>query len=288
MHAGLPSPGIAFAPSFLGRLGRLSARWRALRERREGQGGAHLVGVGSEFVGYRPYTPGDDLRGLDWNLLARFGEAHVRVSRREASERWFIVLDTSASMGVGRPGKLQRAAEVAIAIASLGITEKARVSLVRTSDPKPLRIDRMTDLVAAMRELETWRAQGSEGFSSSFVERVHAGRQFFIGDFLDVEPSFLAGRVGRGREVFALALLAPEEFQPSTRVAAGRQAIWIDAETGARTPLAVDQRGFEAYEEALDRHLESWRTKALRHRAYFRCWSSSVAFERIVEQAFAL
>src|SRR6185503_20613138 len=125
----LPSPGVRFAPDFLARLGRLVARLASQRERREGEGRARLFGVGSEFVGYRPYRSGEDLRALDWNLLARLGRPYVRVAAREASEAWAVLLDTSASMGVGRPGKLQLGAELALALAALGVARRARVAL---------------------------------------------------------------------------------------------------------------------------------------------------------------
>src|SRR5262249_34167570 len=103
----LPSPGGRFAPDLLARVGRLGARLASLRERREGAGRARLFGAGEEFVGHRPYQTGEDLRALDWNLLARLGRPFVRVAAREASEHWAVCLDTSASMGVGVPGKLQ-------------------------------------------------------------------------------------------------------------------------------------------------------------------------------------
>lgn len=284
----LPSPSIQFPASFLQRVGQLRARWHAARERREGSGGAHMQGAGAEFIGYRPYTAGDDLRALDWNLLARFGEPFVRVSRREACERWSVVLDTSASMGVGRPGKLQLGAELSVAIAALGLTERARVELWTTDRPRPLVIERTRDLVVAMRDLENRRAAGTTGLAAGLTRASNVGRQFLIGDFLDLQPSSLAGRVGRGREVFALALLAPEEFRPEASAPAGSTAVWIDAESGERVECAHDARGFGAYEEALDRHLRGWRQSAARHRAFFGCWSSAETFERVIEQAFRI
>lgn len=284
----LPSPGVRFPPTFLARLGRLRARAASARDRREGAGRAHLVGIGDEFLGYRPYRPGDDLRGLDWNLLARFDEPFVRVSRREATERWTIAVDTSASMGVGTPGKLQRAAEAALGVAAVGALERVHVEVVTTDGERPFRVERPSDLVAAMAQLEARRAAGDAGLAGWLATGARRGRTFLIGDLLDVDPSVLAGRVGRGRELFACALLAPEEFDPSRAVAPGAPARWVDAETGERLEAAFDARGFERYEQALERHLETWRRLAARHRAFFGVWSTAEPFERVVEQALGL
>ena len=126
----LPCPDVRFAPDYLGRLERLGARLSAARQRREGGGAARLAGGGEEFVGYRPYRAGEDLRQLDWDLFARLDRPYVRISRREAAELWTIHVDASASMGVGPPGKLQKVAEVAGAIASLALRGRAEAQIV--------------------------------------------------------------------------------------------------------------------------------------------------------------
>ena len=50
--------------TLLPRLGRFTARMEALRKRREGGRGAREQGQGEEWVGYRPYRAGDDMRGI--------------------------------------------------------------------------------------------------------------------------------------------------------------------------------------------------------------------------------
>ena len=67
----LPCPGVRFEPGFGRRLEALASRLALARERREGGGVPSLLGGGAEFVGYRPYARGDDLRALDWDLWAR-------------------------------------------------------------------------------------------------------------------------------------------------------------------------------------------------------------------------
>ncbi|MEM7516854.1 MAG: DUF58 domain-containing protein, partial [Planctomycetota bacterium] len=108
-----------FTQDFSRRLEQLVRRRGAQGASREGRGAARIQGAGEEFTGFRPYRPGEDLRQLDWDLLARLDLPFVRTTRREATEAWTLLIDGSASMGVGPPPKFQRAAELAVALAHL-------------------------------------------------------------------------------------------------------------------------------------------------------------------------
>jgi len=56
------------------------------------------AGESLEFQDYRDYTPGDDLRNLDWTVLARTGREVVRVRREEVAPVVEVFRDRSASM----------------------------------------------------------------------------------------------------------------------------------------------------------------------------------------------
>src|SRR6185503_15155275 len=243
----LPSPGVRFAPDFLARLGRLVARLASQRERREGEGRARLFGVGSEFVGYRPYRSGEDLRALDWNLLARLGRPFVRVAAREASEDWAVLLDTSASMGVGRPGKLQLGAELATGLDALALARRATVELVLSGAPQRCVLSRRGGLGAWMRLLESVRAEGRAGLASALpalARRRGAGRVFLIGDLCDAEPRELFALARPSRELFLAQILARDELVPERRGAVR----WVAAEDGAAREVWVDDASAGRYE----------------------------------------
>ena len=68
----------------------------------DGVGGKHRSarkGASVEFAEHREYTPGDDLRKLDWKLIARRQRYYVREFIDETNLRSTILLDTSGSMG---------------------------------------------------------------------------------------------------------------------------------------------------------------------------------------------
>ncbi len=62
-------------------------------------------GFGSEFVHYRNYTAGDDLKYVDWKVYARLGKLQVKVFQEETNTNCYIVLDTSKSMDYSGSGE---------------------------------------------------------------------------------------------------------------------------------------------------------------------------------------
>src|SRR5436305_13398321 len=65
------------------------------RHRSRQQGGA------AEFVDYRVYVEGEDLRRLDWKVLARTGRAYTRIYQDETNLLCTIAIDASGSMSFG-------------------------------------------------------------------------------------------------------------------------------------------------------------------------------------------
>src|SRR5215510_4142187 len=55
-------------------------------------------GFSVEYLDHRPYVPGDDLRSIDWKILARTDKYHVKLFEDETNLRAHILLDCSRSM----------------------------------------------------------------------------------------------------------------------------------------------------------------------------------------------
>lgn len=279
----LPSPGVRFSSDLLARIDALHARLRAPGVLLDGARGAALLGAGEDFAGYRPYRPGEDLRQLDWSLYARLEKPFVRVTEREAGESWAVLLDASASMGVGPPGKLQRAAECAAALVSLGLRRGARVTLIRSGESAPdggWVFSRPQDQARAIEVLESSVASGSEGLGQ-LLSRArgveHAGRVYLCGDLLDLDPLLVLRLRRGGRALFLLQLLAPEELEPGS---GGRR--WWDPEEGRTLTLEVGPRELAEYERQLSSRIERWRSLAARHGLTHTCHSTRVDFEDAV------
>jgi uncharacterized protein (DUF58 family) len=273
---------VAFAADFLARLERLVAEVSAARGREDAASRARSGGGGDEFAGHRPYQPGEDLRDLDWELYARLERPFVRLRQREAGERWTVACDTSASMGLGEPGKLQLAAEVATAIASCGLAAGATTELVAFSPAgaiESIRLRKREDLGAWLAFLEARRAVGARS-TRELVADPRSGRctrLFAVGDLFDLEPGDLLVRAARGRSVSAVRVLARHELAP--RQSEGTR--WSDPETGDELDLRVGGAALEAYSRALERRLEAWRASLARHGQRGWVWTSDAAFEDV-------
>ncbi len=88
-------------------------------------------GTGMEFADVRPYTEGDDVRHLDWNLLARTGQPYIKLYTETRELTLLLVVDRSASTGIGVPDpKLARGVEVAAMLALVAEQQHDRVGLV--------------------------------------------------------------------------------------------------------------------------------------------------------------
>ena len=89
-------------------------------------------GGGIEFDESRPYAPGDDVRNLDWNAMARTGEPFVKHFREERDETIVLALDVSASMRFGTTGrsKAETAAHAAALVAAAAGRAGDRVGLL--------------------------------------------------------------------------------------------------------------------------------------------------------------
>src|SRR5215469_396112 len=102
----------------------LRLEWRVLR-RLEGRvtGGYRTAqrGAGTDLAGLRAYAEGDDARHIDWNVTARLNEAQLRVFNEDRELTVWLVLDRSASMTVGMPGRGKHdvVSELALALARL-------------------------------------------------------------------------------------------------------------------------------------------------------------------------
>lgn len=89
-------------PSAIMRIKDLPLRARAVVEGfMSGMHRSPYHGFSVEFSEYRPYTHGDDPRGLDWKLFARSDRYFVKRFEDETNRRCYLVVDQSQSMGYG-------------------------------------------------------------------------------------------------------------------------------------------------------------------------------------------
>jgi uncharacterized protein (DUF58 family) len=121
---------------------RSSMRQLEIRTRRmvdDSMAGAYhsvFKGRGMDFDEVREYTPGDEVRTIDWNVTARAGRAFVKKFTEERELTLFIVVDISASgnFGSGTMSKRDLASEVASVLAFSAIRNSDKVGLILYTD----------------------------------------------------------------------------------------------------------------------------------------------------------
>lgn len=274
----LPAPGVRLGPDFLARVAALARRRSRRRASVDGPGGVGGRGRGFEFAGYRPYRPGEDVRAIDWALYAREDRAFVRTTRREHAARARVFVDTSASMGLGWPGKLQRAAEIALARSALWLREGSEVR-VRTGAGYEARLRRPADLERLVRDADAWRAGGDRGLAAALPSgRRDADRWLVVGDLADLDPERLARRAGRA-ELEVVQVLAPEEL---VAPAEGTAVLWSDPESTERRAVVVTAASRARFARGLERERDAWRRLCRARRGAFVGGPTTRPFERFV------
>jgi uncharacterized protein (DUF58 family) len=190
-------------------------------------------------VGHRRYQPGDDLRYLDWHLLARIGRPYVRQFLSQRSERLDILVDKSRSMSLGRPPKTDVACALAFVFGYLASSAGGRVGATCFAQDVLARLPAgrgPAHQARLLRFLADVPVQGMTSIARSlraFAGRAtEVGRLVVISDLLDDETyAGLTSVRDRGFDVTVLRVRAACDEEPDLPDGA---VCVMDAETGAR------------------------------------------------------
>ncbi|MEY5032974.1 MAG: hypothetical protein RL354_2005 [Planctomycetota bacterium] len=219
-------------------------------------------GQSIEFADFRPYVHGDDLRFVDWNIFGRLDRLFLKMFLEEEDLSLILAVDTSASMRTGNPDTFDYARRTAMALAYVGLVNQHRVSLVGFSSEG---IERASNLRGRRKaaDVASWLLKrepaGASGFEQAMrlvgTTRIGRGVMVVLSDFLFAE-GFEKGLnmvAGRGYDVYALQLLAPQVVDPTREGAVTGDLLLVDSETGTETEVTVTPELLRVYRERLDR-----------------------------------
>jgi uncharacterized protein (DUF58 family) len=253
---------------------RLAAR-RIVEGSFAGSHRSRLRGSSVEFADYREYTPGDDLRRLDWKALARMGRPYLRTYDEETNLRCIFILDKSASMDFkgapekGRWTKLEYARYLMAATAYLVTQSRDQAGLAVGAGALDQYIEAQAGfshldlLLHAIEDIKPEPKTNLGAMLTDLFPRLRRRAMLVIfSDFL--EPSsdelFQALRIYRHRhfEAILFHVIDPAERE----LPEGSAYRFVDPEG----PGAVDAHPAEirlAYRERFARFLEDTRRQAL-------------------------
>lgn len=245
--------------AFLRKLDRLSlVTRRAMAGDMQGERRSPRRGSSVEFADFRPYTPGDDIRQIDWNLYARMERFFLKLFVAEEELTVHLVLDTSASMDWGEPNKLHYACRVAGAFGYIVLNSLDRVSVTAFGGGGP-RLPGVRGKRGAF-PLFRFLQKLSPGGPTSLVQACHRyaqvertpGPLVFCSDLLD--PRWKEGlRVLSSRpfDMTLLHVLAPQELDPQI----DGDFRLLDSEGGPSVEVTADLDVLRRYHE----NLSAWR-----------------------------
>jgi len=126
-----------FDEAFLRKLERLSVMSRrAMSGQLQGERRSPKRGQSVEFADFRPYTPGDDFRRIDWNAYARLERFFLKLFVEEEDLTVHILVDVSPSMDWGEPNKLEYALRATGALGYIALAGLDRVTVTVLGNSK--------------------------------------------------------------------------------------------------------------------------------------------------------
>ncbi len=254
-----------FSADYLSRLEtlRIQTRRRFLGSRP----GGHVSlrrGAGLEFAEYRRYSPGDDLRYIDWNLYARTDRLYIKQFQEEEDLYTSLFLDGSASMAYpAQDGKSEAARDITLSLAHVVLASNDAVKLsllgADTTAPTTTPFLRGRQRLGTVAEfLDHYSPAGRVNVVQSLARQLqqsrHPGKAVWVSDFLfplsDVRTGLSLLR-GANFDLALIQILGHKEIDPPLFPGGARLT---DSESGEESVVYFDTHAKQTYMQRLDRH----------------------------------
>jgi len=226
-------------------------------------------GFSQEFAEYRAYSPGDDLRHVDWNVFARTERAYLKRYRGETNTEVNILLDASASMGFSSSAvtKLEYAKFLASALVYMTHLQRDSAGLIVFHDEVAQFVrpsSRQGQLARLLHGIDEARLGKRTDYSHPFIHLQQflkrRGMTILISDFFE-KPEKIVKTLEplrfRGNELVMFHLLDPRELEPVL----GESSLLIDMETDEAMEATPEYAQSE-YRQKIKTHLEELESKA--------------------------
>jgi uncharacterized protein (DUF58 family) len=182
-------------------------------------------GSSVEFLEHKRYTPGDDIRNVDWKLLARSDRLYVKQFEDETNLRATLVVDSSASMRYGPegPSKHRFTCMAAAAFAYMLLSQSDAVGLLSQENERRVYVPPRSDwshFQAVAGALEDLEPKGKDAWLGHLIELAGSLRKrgmfvLFTDLLVERQQALQALRLLRDRrhEVLLFHVLHPWELE---------------------------------------------------------------------------
>ncbi len=275
-------------PALLAQLERLELVSRKIfRGRMKGERRSKRKGQSVEFSDFRSYTPGDDLRFIDWNLYARLDKLFLKLFLEEEDLHFYVLLDASASMDFGDPTKLQYAKQLAAALGFIGLCRADRVRIEQIGPPKQTPGPVLRGRRSMWRMLD-YLEQIEPGDNTPLVDGVKnfclrnsgKGVVVLISDLMEKAgyESALRMLLAQQMDIYVIHLLSPEEIEPDIK---GDLKL-VDCEDADIAEITVSRPLLNRYKSTLAAFIEHAREFCTRRGMMYLMARTDVPVDRLV------
>lgn len=243
--------------AFLRKLDRLAiVMKRAMPGDIQGERRSPRRGSSVEFADYRPYTSGDDIRQIDWNLYARAERFYLKLFVAEEELNIHLLVDTSASMDWGQPNKLRYAKQIAAAFGYIALSNLDRVSVTAFgAGPGSAQLPGVRGkrgalpLFGFLQGLGAGKGGDLAKACRSYMQAARTpGPLLLCSDLLDAGWKDALGALSsRPFEVTVMHTLAPQEREPEL----DGDFKLVDVESGQPVEISADLDLLRRYKEQL-------------------------------------
>ena len=220
-------------------------------------------GFSQEFAEYRAYSPGDDLRHVDWNVFARTERAYLKRYRGETNTLLTVLLDASSSMNYSshKVSKMDYARYVAASLFYLTTqTQRDAAGLIVFDDEVRTYIrasTRQGQLYRLLSGLENAEARARTNYAKPLLHFQNflrkRGMVVVISDFFE-SPETIVRTIEplryHGNEVVLFHVLDPQELKPEL----DEPVLLIDMETQESLEVTPEY-GREEYRTKVQSHI---------------------------------
>jgi uncharacterized protein (DUF58 family) len=274
--------------SFLEKLERLTLHWqKSFPGLVGGRNPSRLSGPGQEFLDHRHFHHGDDLRAVNWRAYLRLEKLFLKMFQVEPRIPVRLLIDCSDSMSTGSPSKLEFAKQLTAAVCYVGLVRLDSICIqpFRSSLEETFLCTggrhRFMPAVNYLGQLEprgkTDYLTVARDFASAYPQR---GLLIVVSDFLDDNGAErpLQYLADFGHELFLIQVWSPEDREPTWD---GEMEL-IDAETGDRLELALDEKARAGYTKAFDDYADRLSDLANRTGGRYAGLSTSMQLEEAI------
>ena len=236
-------------------------------------------GSGMEFSQYRGYEPGDDLRLLDWKMLARSGKYFIKQSEVDTHTTIKFIIDASASM-MHTEAALSKLSYVQVLVASLAYLSKSQgdaIGLYAMNESKTFHLSpssQSQQFNRFLQQLISVNAEGKWPVRSAAASAIHSRKEReMIVVFTDLYEtkdelsSYIASLKTPRNEVIVIHVLGEQEFKFNFK----GTLVFEDLESGEQVKVASG-KAKELYLQALDekvkKHQQHFLTQAVSYEQF--------------------